>query len=372
MKAMFLTLALPVALGCAAPVGAEGNPDASDGSAGIGPNTQAPQLLTKAENNPGSSGNSAEIEPDTQAFQLLAKAEGNPDSPGNGVGTGPGTPKPELVHAFGMDLFMSSDADKNDVRRLGFNFDIKYRNPEQYLGIRLEHAWYRLDGQETKIRDRGFIWYADKNSDWAWNAQVGTDGNTVIGSADIHDNAKFRKEFFVERDIIETPMGFERGLYYTFLGGAVDIPMSKNDGLALVGGVQDFTGSNVRWHAKATYTHMLVPDWGLSIQLRTRYYYDTQPWEYDYYSPKYYFQVLPTLQIRRYYGGWRYMLAVGLGGQRAAEDSWHPSRFMAAEITSPPIGRNWYFKASALYSNTPFEAGIYDYVQFMLSLTRRF
>lgn len=95
---------------------------------------------------------------------------------------------------------------------------------------------------------------------WKWNASVGTDGDTVLGSAAIHDESRFRKEVFVERDIVETPEGVERGSYYTFAGAALDLPVDDSNVVTLVAGVQPFTGDNVRTHVRATYVHVVKPD----------------------------------------------------------------------------------------------------------------
>ncbi|MCF8706894.1 hypothetical protein [Rhizorhapis sp. SPR117] len=274
-------------------------------------------------------------------------------------------------HAVGTDIFMSTDADHTDVYRAGINLDGNYRGNDQYWGVRFEQAWYKPLAQKARKRERGFLRYADKSKDWAWNTQIGTDGHTVIGSASIHNDAPMRQEYFVERDIVETPLGVDQGIYYTFVGGAVDLPVNDRNNFTLVAGIQEFTGKNVRLHARGTYTHSIKPEWGLSFQLRSRYYHSTHPREYDYYSPRWYVQVLPVLQMRRYSGGWRYMVAGGFGGQRDANSDWQSSRFAAVEVSSP-ANHGWFVKAGAQYSNTPLPTGIYDYGQFSLALVKTF
>lgn len=279
---------------------------------------------------------------------------------------------PSAGHAVGMDVFASTDADNSDVVRAGLNLDLRYRDQADYLGLRVEKAWYRPLGQPAIDKERVFLRYADGAGDWNWNAQVGTDGDTMIGSASIHDDAEFRKEFFVERDVVETPRGLKDGIYYTFGGAALDLPVDKRNSFTVLAGVQEFTGRNVRLHARANYVHLLKPDWGLSAQLRTRFFRSTEPREYDYYSPRWYLQVLPVLQLRRYSGGWRYMVAGGVGAQRDAVSDWRASYYVAGEITSPQVGSNWFFKAGAQYSNIPQNSGAYDYGQLTIGLAKAF
>ncbi len=289
-----------------------------------------------------------------------------------------GAPTPDertaasVDHAVGIDVFASTDADNTDVVRMGLNLDFRYRDQQDYLGVRVEKAWYRPLGQATLDRERVFLRYANGAGGWNWAVQAGTDGNTVIGSASIHDNAKLRKEFFIERDVVETPRGVRDGIYYTFVGAALDLPVDDRNIFTVVTGVQEFSGKNVRLHARANYVHVLKPEWGLSAQIRTRYFHSTEPREYDYYSPRWYAQLLPVLQLRQYRGGWRYMIAGGVGVQRDAASDWRGSYSAATEVTSPEIGNKWFVKASAQYNTIPQNSGAYDYGQLTIGVTRTF
>lgn len=275
-------------------------------------------------------------------------------------------------HALGIDFLLSTDADNTDVYRAGADLDFRYEGQDKYLGIRLEKAWFKPLGQRVTGHERAYLRYADKGDHWSWNGRIGTDGDTVLGAATIHNDARYRQEYFIERDIIETPRGVGEGIYYTFAGAAIDLPVDDRNSFTVVGGAQEFTGKNVRLHARATYIHVIKPDWGLSAQLRTRYFHSTKPGEYDYYSPRWYAQALPILQLRRYSNGWRYMVAGGVGAQRDSASGWRSSRFFATEVTSPNTGRDWLMKAGLQYSNTPFSTGAYDYLQVSLALTRVF
>lgn len=270
------------------------------------------------------------------------------------------------------DFFMSSDADDTEVYRAGIDLDARHQGPDQYWGVRLEKTWYRPLGNKAVSDERVYLRYADKSDDWEWSGRIGTDGDTVLGAASVHNNARFRQEFFIEREIVETPRGVDEGIYYTFVGGAIDLPVNDRNSFTLVAGAQEFTGKNVRLHARANYVHVLKPEWGLSAQLRTRYFHSTEPGEYDYYSPEWYAQLLPVLQVRRYAGGWRYVAAGGIGAQRDSASDWRSSRFVAVEVASPAVSDGWSVKAGAQYSNTPLRSGVYDYLQLSVGLTRVF
>lgn len=277
------------------------------------------------------------------------------------------------AQAVGTDIFYSSDADDTEIVKAGINFDLAYAGPEKRWGIRVERARFTPLGQHSKTMDRVYLRGADSVGRWKWAATVGTDGHTILGSAGVHDESGFRKEFIVERDILETPQGLSRGLYYTFAGGALDLPASERDTVTLFAAVQPFTGGNVRTHLRATYVHVVEPDWGLSAQLRTRWFHSSDPGQYDYYSPRWYAEVLPIVQLRRFVGGWQLLGAAGYGAQRDSGSHWRSSRYFNARVTSPRFRKDWALNANLLVSNTPVSTGYtYRYTQLSVGVTKAF
>ena len=275
-------------------------------------------------------------------------------------------------HAAGFDVFASTDADDTDVLKAGVNLDWRYHGPDDYFGVRLEIARFKPLGQDATEDQRLYLRFADRTGDWSWKGQVGADGETVLGAASLHNEARFRQEYFIEREILETPRGVDEGLYYTFVGGAFDLPINDHNTFTVVAGVQDFTGQNVRTHLRLNYIHALKPEWGLSAQVRTRYFHSSDPGEFDYFSPKDYVEVMPVLQVRRYYGGWRYVVAGGVGGQKQTGEGWRSARYFNAQVMSPPI-REWAVSAALTYANTPVTNGYtYDYTQASLAIVRAF
>jgi len=273
-----------------------------------------------------------------------------------------------------VDLFSSDDADNTSVTKAGLTLDYRFDDIEHYRGIKLEHIRIRPLGQPAWQDERLYYRFADRNDRWLWNGQVGTDGDTVLGSASLVREMPNRQEYFVERDILETPRGIQ-GLYYTFVGAAFDRPLDA-DGhrqLTALVGVQDFTGDNVRTHLRGRYIATLVPAWGLSAQLRVRAFHDSEPSEFDYYSPRWFAEALPVLQLRRFRSRWMYSAALGWGWQRDSGSGTRSARLVEAAVTSPRQGKDWYLKANASYSNTPTTSGqSYGYRQLMVEVIRPF
>lgn len=277
--------------------------------------------------------------------------------------------------ALGTEVFVSTDSDHTTVVRAALDFDLRNAGQENRLGFRLERAWYDLPGQQTVKRNRAFLQIADKTAGWNWAARIGTDGDNLIGSISANDNSRFRKEVFVERDIVETPIGLDRGIYSTFAGAAIDLPADDRNIFTALIGAQEFTGDNMRFHLRGSYVHVIDPDLGLSAQLRGRYFRSSDPREFDYYSPRYYAQVLPVVQIRRYVEGWQFLAAGGIGIQRDSDTDWRQANFAQLRVTSPVRGR-WSLSGEAIFSQTPGNSAVigqdYSYFQSRLSVTRRF
>lgn len=273
--------------------------------------------------------------------------------------------------AIGGDLSYSTDADKTDVVRLGANLDWQYVGADDYQGFRLERVTFRPSGLSRTVDYRLYLRMADDVRGWKYNVTVGTDGDTVLGNAAIHNDARVRQEYFVEREKVETPLGVAQGIYYTFGGAAIDLPLGDRTQATIVGGVQEFTGSNLRTHLRANLIQVVKPTWGLSAQLRTRYFHNSDPGEYDYFSPKWYAEVLPVLQLRRFSGGWRYLAAGGLGAQRHSQSEWRPSGYVNLRVTSPAIRRSWALTGDFLFNTTPTtNSEAYHYLRLNLGFTR--
>jgi len=273
----------------------------------------------------------------------------------------------------GLEGFYSSDADGTRIAKTALDMDFRHTDSDHYLGLSLEQARFLPFGQRWIENHRVYVRFADGSATWKWDGRIGSDGRTLLGDASIHNVDSNRQECFVEREIVETPLGLKNALYSTYAGGAYDLPFNERNILTTVLGVQDFTGRNVRLQYRGNLIHILSPDWGLSAQLRVRAFHDTVPDEFDYFSPRWYAQAVPTLQVRRFVSGWRYALAAGYGAQRDADSSWHPARLLEASVTSPKDGHDWAVRAGFTYTNTPVTSGFtYDYKQLTLSVGRAF
>ena len=282
--------------------------------------------------------------------------------------------------ALRTDVFAHDANDGTWVMRTGLTWLYRYEGLEDYQGIEVEQWRGNVTSNDSGLpgdvveRQRAYFRFAHRNEDWVWSGRVGSDGHTLLGSvSSVHDVPR-RLEFFAERDMVETPQGFD-GLYYTYAGAAIDLPIGKDDRntVTLLGGVQDFTGDNLRTHLRARWSTVLKPEWGLSAQLNVRSFHDSHPGEADYYSPEWFVEAIPALQLRRFHGGWMWLARAGVGRQRDSQSDWHAARRAELSVTSPASAKGWHLSAGFLFTDTPIGSGkSSDYRQFSFEATRSF
>ena len=284
------------------------------------------------------------------------------------------TPAPDVGPSAGLELFTSTDSDNTDVVKLLGKGALRDEGPDSYLGIAVERAWFSPQGQQTLRDERLYVDVAQKLDDnWLAKARLGTDGQSWLGSASVRAKDG-SKEFFLEREIVETPRGLDEGIYYTFLGASFDLPASERDVFTAMAGIQKFTGKNERLHLRGSYIRVIAPQIGLSAQLRARFFHSTAPGEFDYYSPENFVQVLPVLQMRRFTSsGWMVLGAAGYGAQRATGGDWQSARLAELRLESPRGMQGLRLFGQVQYSNNSLSgAGNYDYVMGRAGITARF
>lgn len=257
----------------------------------------------------------------------------------------------EPAPAFRPELFVSSDSDRNTTQRQSLGWDLQRRDIEHWWGLRAERARFAGPGwRESAVRL--FVRGAGGEGDWRWQAEAGSDGEALLGSASLASTDPRRKEFFLERDVLETREGLRQGKVHTYAGAALDWPLSDRWSATGLAGLQDFGGDNLRRHLRASLVYALAPEQGLSLQLRLRQFNDSDPRELDYFAPGRYRQALGVLQVRRFVGGYQWRAAAGWGRQSFTGSDGQASRLLELDFQTPK-DRGHYLRASAGYSDAP-------------------
>lgn len=253
--------------------------------------------------------------------------------------------------ALRAEGFVSSDSDGNDVQRASLGWDFSRRDIEHWWGMRVEHARFSGDGW-SHDEERVFLRAAGGEGGWRWMGEAGTNGDDLLGSASVYSTDKRRKEFFLERDMLETRQGVEQGLVHTYAGAAIDLPLSERWTATGLVGLQDFGGDNLRRHLRTNLIYAVAPEQGLSLQLRLRQFNDSDPNEADYFAPGRYRQALGVVSMRRFFGGYQVRATAGYGRQDFTGIGSQPSRLLELDFQTPK-DRGHFFRATAGYTDAP-------------------
>ncbi len=270
-------------------------------------------------------------------------------------------------------LFVSDDADDTSVVKASAGALFTYAGPDSYRGLVAESVRIRPLGG-ARFNDERLYYAFAREGDASLKGMVGTDGHTLLGSVSAVREGAVRQEYFVERDRLETRQGVQGdGLFHTFAGAAFDVPLDKagRQQVTLLSGLQDFGGDNLRVHVRARYIAVVAPESGVSLQLRTRAFRNTHPFEADYYSPEWFVEAMPTVQLRRFHRRWMFSAAAGWGAQRGSGGDWQEARLVEVSAKSPVVSGKGHVRFGALYSNTPVGSGAsYGYRQLTIEWVR--
>jgi hypothetical protein len=260
--------------------------------------------------------------------------------------------------ALRPELFVSSDSDGNDSQRLSLGWDWRHEDIENWQGMRLERARFSGDGW-SETSERLYVRAAGVSGKWRWRGEAGTDGDDLLGSASVHSEEPWRKEMFLERDVLETREGLALGRVHTFVGAALDVPISERWTATGLAGLQDFGGDNLRRHLRANLVYAVLPEQGLSLQLRLRQFNDSDPRELDYFAPGRYREALAVVSMRRFVGGYQWRATAGLGRKDFTGAASQPARMLELDFQTPK-DRGRYLRATAGYSDAPSNNAVGD------------
>lgn len=147
-----------------------------------------------------------------------------------------------------------------------------------------------------------------------------------------------RAELMLNRDRVETLQGLMQGTHYTMAGADLEQQFTERISGVLMGGVQSFSDGNNRPFIKLRGVYDVIPDYGVTLQLRYRQYHDTDTAEATtYFNPDRYREGMVLLGIRHRYDGWLMTGTAGLGRQWVNSDPSTATKLIEGGVTSPSV-----------------------------------
>jgi len=222
------------------------------------------------------------------------------------------------------DVSATSDAEHFDALRLRTGVLFDSASPFAYAGVAAQTTRYTQSGWRRDAPAILILWRRQDRVTLAGTvAEAGVvrvNGHTrLIGDAtwSLRPAARTGIELLAAGDLVETRRALERATAHTFLGVSVERQLTDRFTVIGLAGHQRFTDGNERVHLRARLIWMLVPQHGLSAQLRLRQYESKQLDVGDaYFNPERYREWQAGLAMRKRSGRWVWSGALAAGREQ--------------------------------------------------------
>lgn len=228
------------------------------------------------------------------------------------------------------DVRAAGDADHFGALRLRTGVLGGYASPFRYAGVAVQTTRYTQSGWQRDAPAVLFLWRNQQRDTLAGTvAEAGVvrvAGRTrLIGDAtwSLRPSARTGFELLAASDLVETRRALERGTAYTFLGASAERQLGERFTAIGLAGHQRFTDGNARVHLRARVIWMLVPEHGISAQLRWRQFQSKQlDAGADYFNPRRYREWQGGLAMRKRHAGWIWTGTVAAGREEIEGNAW--------------------------------------------------
>ena len=271
--------------------------------------------------------------------------------------TAPEAPATRGMAASLPDVFVSSDSEGFTTRKVGLGLYPRYEHGDRHTGLQVQRTTYSQSGWRAQGEAISLVHRAvNPRNALGYQVKVGIDQLdsrqllTLDGSYHLALNDKTTAEFLAHRERVETQSALDEGLSMT--SGGVGLWHQVNDRLNAGGILQvmRFSDGNTRTQVRLRGVYDLLPEHGLTAQLRYRGYRasDTQVTR-RYFNPGEFEEVMAAVGMRRQVAGWVVRGTLGLGRQRVDTDGSSPTQLAELSVTSPIAGPV-FWRARAGYS----------------------
>jgi hypothetical protein len=266
-------------------------------------------------------------------------------------------PSTESVAALAQAGF-EDDADGFNAAKVRAGALFDYASELKHAGLALQNTHYS-DGAWSTDAPAVIGVYRNQRRDTlegvrAEGGLVQVNGHTrVVGDAtwSHRPRASTGLELILAGDLVGTRQALEDGIAYGLAGASVEQQFGHRfTGIAMAGW-QPFTDGNSRALLRARLIWSVLPEEGISAQLRWRQYSSSDA---DvggaYFNPDRYRTWDAVLSMRRRFGTWIVAGLAGGGQERVERGSWQ-STGVAEVRAEGPLSRDMHLALSALYSN---------------------
>jgi hypothetical protein len=258
------------------------------------------------------------------------------------------------------NTYIASDSEGFSTYKYNAGFLPLYEHGEKYTGVSYQHNYFTQSGWDSSAEVYTLLTKAiNPRTGLGYNANIGynlENGHKLITTDSnygfrVTDSTK--AELMLNRDRVETQNSLNNGIYYTMGAASIEQQVVERvTAIAMLGNMY-FSDTNTRPMVRAKLIYDLVPDYGVTAQLRYRHYRDTNTTvPNNYFNPDHYSETMVAFGARKRLSGWMLSGTAGVGRQKVSQDPSTTTQLYEFAATSPVASNDYYFKTRAGYGKS--------------------
>ncbi len=258
------------------------------------------------------------------------------------------------------NVYIASDSENFSTYKYNAGYLPLYEHGEKYTGISYQHNYFTQSGWDSSaevytlltksINPRTGLGYS---LNMGYNLENGHKLITTDSNYGFRVTDSTKAELILNRDRVETQNSLNNGIYYTLGAASVEQQVLERVTAIVMAGNMYFSDTNTRPMVRAKLIYDLVPDYGLTAQLRYRQYRDTNTnVPNNYFNPDHYTETMVAFGARKRISGWMLSGTAGIGRQKVSQDPSTTTQLYELAATSPVASNDYYFKTRAGYGKS--------------------
>ncbi|MGI9142473.1 MAG: hypothetical protein ACR2IJ_04720, partial [Fluviibacter sp.] len=148
-----------------------------------------------------------------------------------------------------------------------------------------------------------------------------------------------RAEILLNRERVETQNSINNNIYFTMRASSLEFQPFERLTFVAMGGDMFFSDTNTRALMKLKGIFTLIPEYGVTAQVRYREYHDSNiNLSRNYFNPENYYETMGVLAVRKRINGWMINGTGGLGRQSINNHPSTTTKLLEFGATSPIAG----------------------------------